>query len=60
MEGRDEVEENERPGRPSTSKTKENVEKISEIFQKDRRLRNRMIADMVNMDKEAVRQILHD
>lgn len=31
MEGREEVEDDERPGCPSTSKTKENVEKISEI-----------------------------
>jgi hypothetical protein len=32
LEGREEVEDDERPGRPSTSKTKENVEKICEIF----------------------------
>jgi hypothetical protein len=31
MEGREEVEDDERPGCPSTSKTEENVEKISEI-----------------------------
>jgi hypothetical protein len=31
MEGREEVEEHELPGRPSTSKSEENVEKISEI-----------------------------
>jgi hypothetical protein len=29
MEGREEVEDDERPGRPLTSKTEENVEKIS-------------------------------
>jgi hypothetical protein len=34
MEGREEVEDDECPGRPS-SKTKENVEKISEILRKD-------------------------
>jgi hypothetical protein len=32
VEGREEVEDGERPGRPSTSKTEENAEKISEIF----------------------------
>jgi hypothetical protein len=37
MEGWEEVED-ERPGCPSTSKTEENVEKISEIVWKDRRL----------------------
>jgi hypothetical protein len=37
MEGQAEVED-ERPGCPSASKTEENVEKISEIVWKDRRL----------------------
>jgi hypothetical protein len=32
MEGREKVEDTERPGHPSTSITKETVEKISEIF----------------------------
>jgi hypothetical protein len=31
MEDQEEVKDNERPGCPSTSKTKESVEKISEI-----------------------------
>jgi hypothetical protein len=31
IEGREEGEDDERPGRPSTTKTEENVEKISEI-----------------------------
>jgi hypothetical protein len=60
MNGWEEVEEGEHPGCPSTSKTEENVEKISEIVWKDQRLSIRMIAEMVNMDKEMVRQILHD
>jgi hypothetical protein len=53
------VEDEERPGRPSTSKTEDNVEKISGIVQKDRCLSIQMIAEIVNMDKETVRQILH-
>jgi hypothetical protein len=60
MEGWEEVEEDERSGRPSTSKTEENVEKIGEIVWKDQCLSIRMITEMVNMDKETVRQILHD
>jgi hypothetical protein len=36
MESREEVEDNKHPGRPSTSKTEKNVEKISEIVRKDR------------------------
>jgi hypothetical protein len=54
------VEDDEHPGRPSTSKTKENIEKISETVWKDRRLSTQMIAEMVNMNKEMVRQILHN
>jgi hypothetical protein len=54
------VEDNKHPGRPSISKTEENVEKISEIVRKYQHLSIRMIAEMVNMDKQMVRQILHD
>jgi hypothetical protein len=60
MEGREEVEDDESPGRPSASKTEEYVKKISEIVKKDRCLSIRMIAGIVNVDKETVRQILHD
>ena len=53
-DGRDEVEDDEHPGRPSTSKTDQNIQKISEIFRKDRRLSVRMIADMVGINEETV------
>ncbi|KAL4126402.1 hypothetical protein QTP88_010624 [Uroleucon formosanum] len=59
-EGREEVEDNQRVGRPCSSKTNDNISKINEIVRKDRRLSIRMIAEMVNIDKETVRQILHD
>jgi len=59
-EGREEVEDDERPGRSVTSRTEGNVQKINEIVRKDRRLSIRMIVDMVNINKETVRQILHD
>lgn len=59
-EGREDVNDDERPGRPSTSRTDENINKINEIVRKDRRLSIRMIAEMVNIDKETARQILHD
>jgi hypothetical protein len=49
-----------RSRRPSATKTEQSVEKISEIVRKDLRLSIRMIAEMVNTDKEMVRQILHD
>jgi hypothetical protein len=51
MEGWEEVEDDERPGRPSTSRTEENVEQTSEIIRTDQLLSIQMIAKMVNMDK---------
>ncbi|KAL4131067.1 hypothetical protein QTP88_008418 [Uroleucon formosanum] len=59
-EGREEVEDNQRVGRPCSSKTNDNISKINEIVRKDRRLSIRMIAEMVNIDKETIRQILYD
>lgn len=58
-DGREEVED-EHPGRPCTSKTDENVDKIDKIIRNDRHLSIRMIIDMINIDKETVRQILHN
>ena len=57
-EGREEVEDDENPGRPSTSKTDQNIQKTSEIYWKERRLSVRMIADLVGIDKETVWQII--
>lgn len=47
-EGREEVEDDERPGRPVTSRTEEKIQKVSEIVRKDRRLSIRMIADTLS------------
>ncbi|GFV45528.1 protein GVQW3 [Trichonephila clavipes] len=60
QDGRQDVEDNSRSGRPSTSKTDENVEKVASLIRSDRRLSIRAIAETVNIDKECVRQILHD
>ncbi|GFX18014.1 ADAMTS-like protein 3 [Trichonephila clavipes] len=59
-DGQQDVEDDSRPGRPSTSKTDENVEKVASLIRSDRRLSIRAIAETVNSDKECVRQILHD
>ena len=53
-EARAEVEGDEHPGRPSTSKTDQNIQKISEIVRKDQRLSVRKIADIVSINKETV------
>ena len=41
-------------------KLTKNIQKISEIFRKDRHLSVRMIADMVGINRETVRQILRN
>ncbi|VVC39540.1 Hypothetical protein CINCED_3A020937 [Cinara cedri] len=51
-DGREGVKDDEHPGRPCTSKSDENVDKIDKIVRNDRRLSIRMVADMINIDKE--------
>ena len=46
------------PGHTLTLKTNQNIQKISEIVRKDQRLSVRMIADMVGINRETVRQTL--
>ena len=57
-EGREEVEEDHRSGRPSTSKTDENVERVRQKVRSDRRLTVRMIADELGMKSERVWRII--
>ena len=45
QDGREDVEDDERPGRPSTSTTDENVEKVKEMAMNDRRITIREVAD---------------
>nr|CAH7718695.1 unnamed protein product [Callosobruchus chinensis] len=59
-EGREEVEDVERTGRPVTSRIEENIKKVNEIVRKDRRLSLRMISDLSNIDRETVRKIYED
>ena len=59
-EGREYVGDEPKPGRPSTAKTQENVEKGTRIVRGDRRLSIRAISELTNINKESVRQILHD
>ena len=50
--------ENERSGRPSTTLTSDNTARVRELVRSDRRLTVNMIADEVNVNREAVRRIL--
>ena len=49
QDGREDVEDDERPGRPSTLKTDENVEKGKEMVMNDRRITIREVADDVGI-----------
>jgi len=51
-EDREEVEDDQRVSCPCSSKTNENISKVNGIVRKDRRSSIRMIAEMVNIDKE--------
>ena len=57
-EGRESVTNEERSGRPETSRTEENVTKIRHILRENLRLSVRSIAEQVNIDIERVRKIL--
>ena len=49
QDGREDVKDDERPGRPSTSTTDENVEKVKEMVMNDRRITIREVADDVGI-----------
>ena len=55
---REDVEDDPRSGRPTTSRTNENVEHVREKVPRDRRLTVRMIADELNMNSERVWRII--
>jgi len=57
-EGRESVTVEERSGWPATSRTEENIAKVRQIMQENRRLTVRSIAEQVNIDRETVRKIL--
>ena len=57
-EGRGSVTDEERSGRPVTSRTEENIAKVRQVLRENRRLTVRSIAEQVNIDRETVRKIL--
>jgi len=56
--GREIVTDEERSGRPATSRTEEKITKIRQILPENRWLTVRSIAEQVNIDRETVRKIL--
>ena len=59
-EEREEIGDDQRPGRSTTSKTDANTEKVGEIVRQNRRLCIGAVAELINIHKETIRQILHN
>jgi len=57
-EGRENVTNEERSGRPAISRNEENIAKVRQIVLENRRMIVRSIAEQVNIDRETVRKIL--
>jgi len=58
FEGRESVNEEERSGRPATSRTQENIVKVRQIVRENLQLTVRSIAEKVNIDRETVRKFV--
>ena len=58
LEGQEQVEDEPRAGRPSTSKTDDNVERVRSLVRSDRRLTLRMISSELILNRFTVHQIL--
>ncbi|XP_052755721.1 protein GVQW3-like [Galleria mellonella] len=59
-EGRESVQDDPRSGRPSTSHSDENVERIRTCVNGDRRLTVRQVAEELNLGKTVVHEILRN
>ena len=60
VEGREDVEGDPKKGRPCTSTTDTNIEKVRQLVRSDRRLTIRVIANKVGINKKTVHTILVD
>ena len=54
------MKDDDRPGRPRTAITVDNIEKVRDVVRKDRRLGVRAVAEEVNLERESVRRILRE
>ena len=59
-EGREDVNDDARPGRPSTSTTDENVEAVKNIVKKNRRITIREVAEDVGISVGSCHEIFSD
>ena len=56
--GRDDVEDDPKYGRPTTSRNEENIQKVKKLVRSDRRMTVRMLAEELGMGRESGRTIL--
>uniref|UniRef100_A0A2K6RJK6 GVQW motif containing 3 n=1 Tax=Rhinopithecus roxellana TaxID=61622 RepID=A0A2K6RJK6_RHIRO len=59
-EGREDVRDDARSGRPVTHRTDDNIQKVKDLVCSNRQLTVRMMAEELNLDKETVRLILKE
>ncbi|XP_006763885.1 PREDICTED: putative uncharacterized protein FLJ37770 [Myotis davidii] len=59
-EGREDVRDDARSGRPVTHRTDDNIQKVKDLVCSNRQLTVRMMAEQLNLDKETVRLILKE
>jgi len=59
-DGRDLVEDNERDGRPKSTRTEVKIAAAANLFKNDCRIASRMIAESLNIPKTAVLRILKE
>ena len=57
-EGQVEIEDDPRSGRPSTSRTADNIERVKQMVRTDHRLMVRMIAEELSINKDTVWSII--
>ncbi|KYN15799.1 hypothetical protein ALC57_11971 [Trachymyrmex cornetzi] len=58
LEGREEINDEARAGRPSTITTDENVTRVRELLNSDRRLSVRLVAQILKIPKSTVHEIV--
>uniref|UniRef100_A0A672ZUH4 Mos1 transposase HTH domain-containing protein n=1 Tax=Sphaeramia orbicularis TaxID=375764 RepID=A0A672ZUH4_9TELE len=56
--GHEEVDDDPKSGRPSTTKMDENIERVKQLVQSDHRLTARMMVEQLSLNRESVRTIL--
>ncbi|GFU90892.1 protein GVQW3 [Trichonephila clavipes] len=60
LDGCDAVEDDQRSGRPISSRTPEIIEKVKNFVANDRCASLRMMVDSLNINKETIRTITHE